>query len=74
MSNLPRPHLKQVRHQEGDFPVKLLYLREVIDERVGFTCGFYANMMELLVKVWAIADSKRQGFLGLKEFITAMQV
>lgn len=25
-------------------------------------------------KVWAIADSKRQGFLGFKEFITAMQV
>lgn len=25
-------------------------------------------------KVWAIADSKRQGFLGLTEFITAMQV
>ncbi|KAF8409632.1 hypothetical protein HHK36_005710 [Tetracentron sinense] len=27
-----------------------------------------------LKQVWAIADSKRQGFLGLKEFITAMQV
>lgn len=26
------------------------------------------------VKVWAMADSKRQGFLGLPEFITAMQV
>ncbi|CAA2997147.1 EH domain-containing 1-like [Olea europaea subsp. europaea] len=25
-------------------------------------------------KVWAIADSKREGFLGYKEFITAMQV
>lgn len=25
-------------------------------------------------KVWAIADSKRQGYLGFKEFITAMQV
>lgn len=25
-------------------------------------------------KVWAIADTKRQGFLGFKEFITAMQV
>lgn len=25
-------------------------------------------------KVWAIADSKRQGFLGIKEFIIAMQV
>jgi len=24
--------------------------------------------------VWAIADSKRQGYLGFKEFITAMQV
>lgn len=30
--------------------------------------------MFLLMQVWAIADSKRQGFLGLKEFITAMQV
>ena len=27
-----------------------------------------------LLKVWAIADSKRQGFLGFREFITAMQV
>lgn len=27
-----------------------------------------------VVKVWAIADSKRQGFIGFKEFTTAMQV
>lgn len=27
-----------------------------------------------LKQVWAIADSKRQGFLGLKEFVTAMQL
>lgn len=27
-----------------------------------------------LKQVWAIADSRRQGFLGLKEFITAMQI
>ncbi|CBI26690.3 hypothetical protein VitviT2T_029902 [Vitis vinifera] len=27
-----------------------------------------------LKQVWAIADTKRQGFLGLKEFITAMQL
>jgi hypothetical protein len=26
-----------------------------------------------LKQVWAIADVKRQGFLGLKEFIAAMQ-
>lgn len=26
------------------------------------------------LKVWAIADSKRQGYLGLNEFIVAMQV
>lgn len=26
------------------------------------------------MKVWAIADSKRQGFLGFNEFVTAMQV
>ncbi|KAL0305960.1 UNVERIFIED_CONTAM: EH domain-containing protein 1 [Sesamum radiatum] len=26
-----------------------------------------------LKQVWAVADSKRQGFLGFKEFITAMQ-
>lgn len=25
-------------------------------------------------KVWAIADSKRQGYLGFKEFVFAMQV
>ncbi|KAD4178853.1 hypothetical protein R6Q59_022407 [Mikania micrantha] len=29
---------------------------------------------EDLKQVWAIADSKRQGFLGFKEFITAMQL
>ncbi|KAM7492736.1 hypothetical protein LguiA_035657 [Lonicera macranthoides] len=27
-----------------------------------------------LKQVWAIADSKRQGFLGFKEFVTAMQL
>ncbi|KAL3850914.1 hypothetical protein ACJIZ3_012796 [Penstemon smallii] len=27
-----------------------------------------------LQQVWAIADSKRQGFVGLKEFVTAMQL
>ncbi|KAL9146706.1 hypothetical protein ABFS82_13G127600 [Erythranthe guttata] len=27
-----------------------------------------------LKQVWAIADTKRQGYLGLKEFITAMQL
>lgn len=27
-----------------------------------------------MLKVWAIADSKRQGYLGFTEFITAMQV
>ncbi|KAL8147783.1 EH domain-containing protein 1-like [Apium graveolens] len=27
-----------------------------------------------LKQVWAIADSKRQGFLGLNEFVTAMQL
>ncbi|EPS68571.1 hypothetical protein M569_06192, partial [Genlisea aurea] len=27
-----------------------------------------------LKQIWSIADSKRQGFLGLKEFITAMQL
>ncbi|XP_056682587.1 EH domain-containing protein 1 isoform X2 [Spinacia oleracea] len=29
---------------------------------------------EDLKQVWAIADAKRQGFLGLQEFITAMQL
>lgn len=28
----------------------------------------------LLSQVWAIADVKRQGFLGFKEFVSAMQV
>jgi EH domain-containing protein 1 len=27
-----------------------------------------------LKQIWAIADSKRQGYLGFKEFIVAMQV
>ncbi|XP_022159417.1 EH domain-containing protein 1-like [Momordica charantia] len=27
-----------------------------------------------LKQVWAIADSKREGYLGFKEFITAMQL
>lgn len=35
---------------------------------------FPYNLTITCLKVWAIADSKRQGFLGLKEFITAMQV
>lgn len=26
------------------------------------------------LKVWAVADSKRQGYLGFNEFVTAMQV
>jgi hypothetical protein len=25
-------------------------------------------------KVWALADTKRQGFLGFGEFVTSMQV
>jgi hypothetical protein len=25
-------------------------------------------------QVWALADSKRQGYLGYREFVTAMQV
>jgi EH domain-containing protein 1 len=29
---------------------------------------------DLRAKVWAIADSKRQGYLGFAEFVTAMQV
>ncbi|KAL3632710.1 EH domain-containing protein 1 [Castilleja foliolosa] len=34
------------------------------------------DLKQLLIlrRVWAIADSKRQGYLGLKEFITAMQI
>jgi EH domain-containing protein 1 len=27
-----------------------------------------------LKQVWAVADSKRQGFLGFKEFVAAMQM
>eukprot|EP00252_Welwitschia_mirabilis_P018650 TRINITY_DN4149_c0_g1_i1.p1 TRINITY_DN4149_c0_g1~~TRINITY_DN4149_c0_g1_i1.p1 ORF type:complete len:544 (-),score=111.30 TRINITY_DN4149_c0_g1_i1:210-1841(-) len=29
---------------------------------------------EQLKQIWAVADSKRQGFLGFKEFVTAMQI
>jgi hypothetical protein len=29
---------------------------------------------DLRAKVWAIADSRRQGYLGFAEFVTAMQV
>jgi len=25
-------------------------------------------------KVWAVADSKREGYLGFREFVIAMQV
>lgn len=35
------------------------------------TISFVVNSF---LKVWAIADKKRQGFLGFSEFITAMQV
>lgn len=31
----------------------------------------YEKLLEL--QVWAVADVKRQGFLGFKEFVTAMQ-
>ncbi|KAI3764246.1 hypothetical protein L2E82_14252 [Cichorium intybus] len=37
----------------------------------------YSDLYSLLaahIHIWAIADSKRQGFLGFKEFITAMQL
>lgn len=30
--------------------------------------------LDLRAKVWAIADSKRQGYLGFAEFVIAMQV
>lgn len=32
----------------------------------------YKNLL-LELQVWAVADVKRQGFLGFKEFVTAMQ-
>lgn len=36
---------------------------------------FYdACLWILSFQVWAIADSKRQGFLSFKEFVLAMQV
>ena len=51
---------------------------------LGFTIFFFLYENEMIVKkshiyllfpkVWALADSKRQGFLGFTEFITAMQV
>ncbi|PHT35389.1 hypothetical protein CQW23_23089 [Capsicum baccatum] len=34
----------------------------------------YRFTFSVFPKVWAIADSKRQGYLGFKEFITAMQL
>ncbi|KAL8205708.1 hypothetical protein R6Q57_009259 [Mikania cordata] len=38
-----------------------------------FFCMSNLSRQELK-QVWAIADSKRQGFLGFKEFVTAMQL
>ncbi|XP_028113671.1 EH domain-containing protein 1-like [Camellia sinensis] len=32
------------------------------------------DLSSLIHQVWAIADSKRQGFIGFKEFITAIQI
>lgn len=40
----------------------------------GSDCSELTVSPYLSPKVWAMADSKRQGFLGLTEFITAMQV
>ncbi|PHT25512.1 EH domain-containing protein 1 [Capsicum baccatum] len=34
----------------------------------------YRFTFSVFPKVWAIADSKRQGYLGFKEFITEMQL
>jgi hypothetical protein len=49
--------------------------------RAGFASGSRWCMdsdaslfVDLRAKVWAIADSKRQGYLGFAEFVTAMQV
>lgn len=48
------------------FPNPLIYYCRVV-------CTDFVKSASPL-KVWAIADSKRQGYLGFSEFVTAMQV
>lgn len=48
------------------FPNPLIYYCRVV-------CIDFVKSVSPL-KVWAIADSKRQGYLGFSEFVTAMQV
>ncbi|KAJ9551316.1 hypothetical protein OSB04_015361 [Centaurea solstitialis] len=66
MSNLSRQDLKQVFVSLVSF---YLFYFGILICVTTFFCPFIRHL-----KVWAIADSKRQGFLGFKEFITAMQL
>jgi len=78
MSGLSRADLKQVSTEHG--AARLLYnpplLRAVYSSRVvvGERMFDVSLFVDLRAKVWAIADSKRQGYLGFAEFVTAMQV
>ncbi|KAF8776352.1 hypothetical protein HU200_003581 [Digitaria exilis] len=63
MSGLSRADLKQV--SAGPLGVSLLLFFSGCDVSL---------FVDLPAKVWAIADSKRQGYLGFAEFVTAMQV
>lgn len=45
-----------------------------MDILIIWTFGLIVLFCIMFVKIWALADSKRQGFLDLAEFVTAMKV
>jgi EH domain-containing protein 1 len=53
-------------------------LKQVLDSRycgfIDFCCAIFFCLIVLQLKVWAIAGSTWQGYLGFNEFISAMQV
>jgi EH domain-containing protein 1 len=72
MSKLSRPDLKQVLAlATSPHPLSCFVL---LAELLVFICVIFFCLTVLRFKVWAIADTRRQGYLGFPEFVTAMQV
>ena len=69
MSKLSRPDLKQVLALATN-PLPVLFC--LWNFWFLYMCHFCLTVLRF--KVWAIADTRRQGYLGFPEFITAMQV
>ena len=69
MSKLSRPDLKQVLALATN-PLPVLFC--LWNYWFLYMCHFCLTVLRF--KVWAIADTRRQGYLGFPEFVTAMQV